>query len=447
MALYLGKINKSIRESPSINYTDSHGRKVIYDGKDRFNNGSLEAESAGLLEIFADDPDSALIGGGGEDILKGGSGNDLLMGSSSFAVERDILIGGDGYDTYFADSMDVIEDSDGKGEIFIKNGCVMPASNNKKLTGGVHYKDDPEHTYYGGGNKYYWAGGDLIVNDGLRVKNFKNGDLNIRLREKDDTRPDIREAENTVSPVVIDMNGDGVKTSAKGQHVYFDHDGNGFAENTGWVDSHDALLVLDRNQNGQIDDGRELFGSNTLLASGKKAKNGFEALAEFDENHDGVIDAADSVWSKLQLWQDKNQNGVVDEGELSALSASQIKAIGVNYKTEKAKDAQGNEHRETTKVTWADGHQTDATDVWFDTEQGDAFNTEGIEIDKDIAKLPYVQGFGNVLDLHSAMQKDAVLKDMVKDYLAADAKTRASMLDELIYRWTGSNQVHPASRG
>ncbi|WP_239362269.1 calcium-binding protein [Snodgrassella communis] len=447
MNFYLNEIKRQIKISPSINYTDSHGRKVIYDGKDRFNNGSLEAESAGLLEIFADDPDSALIGGGGEDILKGGSGNDLLMGSSSFAVERDILIGGDGYDTYFADSMDVIEDSDGKGAIFNINCVGTTISNKNILTGGFHYKDDLENTYYGGGNKYYWAGGDLIVNDGLRIKNFKNGDLNIRLREKDDTRPDIREAENTVSPVVIDMNGDGVKTSAKGQHVYFDHDGNGFAENTGWVDSHDALLVLDRNQNGQIDDGRELFGSNTLLASGKKAKNGFEALAEFDENHDGVIDAADSVWSKLQLWQDKNQNGVVDEGELSALSASQIKAIGVYYKTEKAKDAQGNEHRETTKVTWADGHQTDATDVWFDTEQGDAFNTEGIEIDKDIAKLPYVQGFGNVLDLHSAMQKDAVLKDMVKDYLAADAKTRASMLDELIYRWTGSNQVHPASRG
>ncbi|KDN12680.1 iron-regulated protein FrpC [Snodgrassella communis] len=442
----LALIEYLIAKSPSTNFVDSHGRKVIYDGKDRFNNGSLEAESAGLLEIFADDPDSALIGGGGEDILKGGSGNDLLMGSSSCSIEKDILIGGDGYDTYIADKMDVIEDSDGKGAIFNVDGSIS-VTNKNILTGGFHYKDDPENTYYGGGNKYYWAGADLIVNDGLRVKNFKNGDLNIRLREKNDTRPDIREAENTVSPVVIDMNGDGVKTSAKGQHVYFDHDGNGFAENTGWVDSHDALLVLDRNQNGQIDDGRELFGSNTLLASGKKAKNGFEALAEFDENHDGVIDAADSVWSKLQLWQDKNQNGVVDEGELSALSASQIKAIGVYYKTEKAKDAHGNEHRETTKVTWADGHQTDATDVWFDTEPGDSFNTESIEIDKDIAKLPYVQGFGNVLDLHSAMQKDAVLKDMVKDYLAADAKTRASMLDELIYRWTGSNQVDPASRG
>jgi Ca2+-binding RTX toxin-like protein len=437
---------------PSVRFIDSRGRKVVYDGKDRFHKGSLTpAEPIDEMDMIFNNS-SALIGGGGEDVLQGGYGDDLLMGSSSCSIEKDILMGGDGYDTYIADKMDVIEDSDGKGQIFNVDGSTSVA-NKKILTGGFHYKDDPENTYYGGGNKYYWAGGDLIVNDGLTVKNFKNGDLNIRLiergseRGKDDTRPDIKEAAKTVSPVVIDMNGDGVKTSAKGKHVYFDHDGNGFAENTGWVDSNDALLVLDRNQNGQIDDGRELFGNNTLLVSGKKAKNGFEALAEFDENHDGVIDATDSVWSKLQLWQDKNQNGVVDEGELSALSASQITAIGVNYKNKKVKDAHGNEHRETAKVTWADGHQTDATDVWFDTEPSDAFNTESIEIDKDIAKLPYVRGFGNVLDLHSAMQKDAVLKDMVKSYLAADAKTRDSMLDELIYRWTGSNQIDPASRG
>jgi Ca2+-binding RTX toxin-like protein len=446
------KIRYLISISSSVRFIDSRGRKVVYDGKDRFHKGSLTpAEPIDEMDMIFNNS-SALIGGGGEDTLQGGNGDDLLMGSSSYSVEKDILMGGDGYDTYIADKMDVIEDSDGKGQIFNVDGSISVA-NKKILTGGFHYKNDPENTYYGGGNKYYWDGGDLIVNDGLTVKNFKNGDLNIRLiergseRGKDDTRPDIKEAAKTVSPVVIDMNGDGVKTSAKGKHVYFDHEGNGFAENTGWADSNDALLVLDRNQNGQIDDGRELFGNNTLLVSGKKAKNGFEALAEFDENHDGVIDATDSVWSKLQLWQDKNQNGVVDEGELSALSASQITAIGVNYKNKKVKDAHGNEHRETAKVTWADGHQTDATDVWFDTDPSDAFNTESIEIDKDIAKLPYVRGFGNVLDLHSAMQKDAVLKDMVEAYLAADAKTRDSMLDELIYRWTGSNQIDPASRG
>ena len=443
---YLAVIWKLIKESPSINYIDSYGRKVIYDGKGRFNKGSLKAKSAGLLEIFSDDPDSVLIGGGGEDILQGGNGDDLLIGSSSYSVEKDILMGGEGYDTYIADKMDVIEDSDAEGAIFNVDRSISVA-NKYILTGGFHYKNDPENTYYGHGNKYYWDGKDLIINDGLTVKNFNNGDLNIRLREKDDTRPDFKDAEDIRSPIIIDMNGDGVKTTAQGKHTYFDHDGNSFAENTGWVDSNDALLVLDRNQNGLIDDGKELFGSNTLLSSGKKAQNGFEALAEFDENRDGVIDTADSVWSRLQLWQDKNQNGLVDEGELLSLSNTQITAIGLNYLKGDKKDENGHEHRETSQVTWADGHQTDATDVWFKVDKGDTFNTDNLAIDKDIAKLPYIQGFGNVSDLHTAMQKDAVLKEMVKAYLTADTKTRESLLNNLIYRWTGSEQIDPVSRG
>ena len=446
MIYYLFGIKTCIKESPSINYIDSHGRKVIYDGKGRFNSGSLEAESAGLLEIFSDDPDSVLIGGGGEDILQGGNGDDLLIGSSSYSFEKDILMGGEGYDTYIADKMDVIEDSDGEGAIFNVDRSISVA-NKYILNGGVHYKNDPENTYYGHGNKYYWDGKYLIINDGLTVKNFKNGDLNIRLREKDDTRPDFKDAEDIRSPIIIDMNGDGVKTTAQGKHTYFDHDGNNFAENTGWVDSNDALLVLDRNQNGLIDDGKELFGSNTLLSSGKKAQNGFEALAEFDENGDGVIDTADSVWSRLQLWQDKNQNGFVDEGELLSLSNTQITAIGLKYLKDDKKDENGHEHRETSQVTWADGHQTDATDVWFKVDKGDTFNTDNLAIDKDIAKLPYIQGFGNVSDLHTAMQKDAVLKEMVKAYLTADTKTRESLLNNLIYRWTGSEQIDPVSRG
>ncbi|WP_370580336.1 hypothetical protein ABX022_16580 [Snodgrassella alvi] len=446
MNSYLTQIKALIKESPSINYTDSHGRKVIYDGEDRFHDSSLKAESAGLLEIFSDDPDSVLIGGGGEDILKGGNGDDLLIGSSSCSIEKDMLMGGKGYDTYIADKMDLIEDSDGEGAIFNVDGSISVA-NKYILNGGFHYKNDPENTYYGHGNKYYWGGKDLIINDGLTVKNFKNGDLNIRLREKDDTRPDFKDAENIRSPIIIDMNGDGVKTTAQGKHTYFDHDGNGFAENTGWVDSNDALLVLDRNQNGLIDDGKELFGSNTLLSSGKKAQNGFEALAEFDENRDGVIDTADSVWSRLQLWQDKNQNGFVDEGELLSLSNTQITAIGLKYLKDDKKDENGHEHRETSQVTWADGHQTDATDVWFKVDKGDTFNTDNLAIDKDIAKLPYIQGFGNVSDLHTAMQKDAVLKEMVKAYLTADTKTRELLLNNLIYRWTGSEQIDPVSRG
>ena len=465
---YASIIEDAILHSLSIRFYDERGRKIIYDSINKYNNGTLVAVAADKPGMnFFSKPGSVLIGGGGLDKLIGCDGDDLLMGASSYALEQDILMGEDGYDTYIADQNDIIIDSDADGEVFLKkffkndesvtSDKYVPISNSNtcgsggivKLKGGVHHKNDEKHTYYGGGRKYFWNKQDrqLIIDDGLIIENYKNGDLGIRLTSKNNLRPNMDEAEKTQSPIVIDMNGDGVKTVAKGGHVYFDHDGNGFAENTGWVDSNDALLVLDRNQNGLIDNGGELFGSNTMLASGEKAKNGFEALAEYDENQDGIINKNDSIWSKLQLWQDKNQNGLVDDDELTFLSDSQITSINVSYQNKNKTDEHGNVHRESGQVTWADGHQTDATDVWFNTEQSDTYQNDNLQIDKDIAHLPYIEGFGNVPDLHYAMQKDPVLKEMVKSYLAADNASRDTMLNDIIYQWTGSNMVDSSSRG
>ena len=89
------------------------------------------------------------------------------------------------------------------------------------------------------------------------------------------------------SPIILDLDGDGVETVGVKDGAYFDHDGNGFAEQTGWASSHDGLLVMDRNGDGIINGGKELFGNETLLANGAKAANGFQALAELDSNHDG----------------------------------------------------------------------------------------------------------------------------------------------------------------
>ena len=69
----------------------------------------------------------------------------------------------------------------------------------------------------------------------------------------------------TPSPIILDLNGDGVTTVNVDEGVYFDHGGDRFAEKTGWVSSEDALLTWDRNGNGIIDDGGELFGDNTEL--------------------------------------------------------------------------------------------------------------------------------------------------------------------------------------
>lgn len=123
-------------------------------------------------------------------------------------------------------------------------------------------------------------------------------------------------AEVQTSPLIVDLDGDGVETTSVANGIYFDHDGNGFAEKSGWVGKDDGLLVRDINGNGQIDNGTELFGNNSVLSNGQKAKNGFEALKDLDSNQDYVFDQNDAAWNEVKVWKDSNSNGIVDEGEL-----------------------------------------------------------------------------------------------------------------------------------
>ena len=134
----------------------------------------------------------------------------------------------------------------------------------------------------------------------------------------------FNQAEITRSPIILDLDGNGVKTTNKSAGIHFDLDGNKFAETTGWVDKSDGLLVLDKNGNGTIDNGSELFGNNTLLNNGSKAANGFAALVELDSNKDGKVDISDSAYTQLRVWKDSNSDGQVDAGELLTLSQAGV---------------------------------------------------------------------------------------------------------------------------
>jgi len=251
------------------------------------------------------------------------------------------------------------------------------------------------------------------------------------------------------SPIVLDLDGDGVETLALGSGVYFDHADDGFAERTGWVGSDDGLLVRDLDGNETIDSGRELFGSETRLPSGTKAANGFEALQALDTNTDDVIDASDAAFAELRVWQDTNGNGRTDAGELLTLAETGVQSINVSYANSNHIDAQGNAHRQLSSYTTLDGQARAASDVWFQTNLTQSLPTGWLAVPEDIAALPDSQGYGLVSDLHQAMARDASgqLKTLVAAFTEASVREdRLALLRQIVFRWTGVQDVDPTSR-
>ena len=122
----------------------------------------------------------------------------------------------------------------------------------------------------------------------------------------------------------------------------FDIAGTGIKQSVGWVKADDGFLVLDRNGNGSIDSGTELFGDATRLANGQKAVDGFAALAELDANHDGRVDAADASFTSLRVWRDLNQDGVSQTAELATLASLGIAALNVGDTSHSTVLANGN---------------------------------------------------------------------------------------------------------
>ena len=170
------------------------------------------------------------------------------------------------------------------------------------------------------------------------------------------------------SPIVLDLNGDGVQTVDTAHGVQFDMAGDGMKESIGWVDSHDALLVRDINHDGQINDGTELFGSESVLKNGEKAGDGWSALADVDSNGDGKIDAADAVFAEIKVWVDANSDGVAETGELRSLSDAGIQHIDVAHATSNTTQ-NNNVLFGTGQFTFTDGTTAAMTDAWFDVGQ------------------------------------------------------------------------------
>jgi hypothetical protein len=111
---------------------------------------------------------------------------------------------------------------------------------------------------------------------------------------------------------------------------------------TDWIAPQTPWLALDRDGDGRINDGSELFGSMTRLPDGRTAQNGFEALRALDSNHDGRITPADALWSRLRLWSDVNQDRFSQRSELLPLSSRGIESLELDFAVTPRCGARGN---------------------------------------------------------------------------------------------------------
>jgi Ca2+-binding RTX toxin-like protein len=235
-------------------------------------------------------------------------------------------------------------------------------------------------------------------------------------------------------PLVLDLDGDGFELTSEGNsRVYFEFDGDGFGERTGWVRGDDGLLARDANGNGTVDNVTELFGN--------RAQSGFAMLGAFDLNADGLIDVEDAVFAELRVWRDADQDGVSDPGELKTVS--ELGIVSISHAS--AAPAQptaigGNQIVRTGSFARADGTTGAVADVAFAINETATRWLGDSAISAAAAALPQLRGFGEIKDLRVAMTGDAGLQAMVSAF-AANPTTDLAVLkgdaEAILYAWAG----------
>jgi Ca2+-binding RTX toxin-like protein/LysM repeat protein len=295
------------------------------------------------------------------------------------------------------------------------------------------------------------------LNEGERGLNF-NPNCNVPLNESspvDRAKQDFDKAKDAapprlIDPLILDLDGDGIETRSLTDGTFFDHNSNGLAEKSGWVGEDDGLLVLDRNGNGVIDDGGELFGDQTLLSNGNGAVNGFHALSELDTNGDGNIDSADATFSELRVWQDWDGDGVSSSEELYTLNELGIQSISTASDIVNVPDGNGNTLIREGSFQFSDGRIGSIGDFNLSTDNVHTIAVEYIDVPDDIAALPDLQGFGNVYDLRQSIVRDTSgqLKGLVEQFIATtDVNVRKNIMNQIIFRWAGTEGIAINSRG
>ena len=225
-------------------------------------------------------------------------------------------------------------------------------------------------------------------------------------------------------PLTLDLDGDGIETLASNGHdgALFDHDKNGIRTATGWVGKDDGFLVYDRNGDGIVNNGGELFGDNTLLKNGERAANGYQALADLDDNGDGKVDAADSAFANLRVWRDLNQDGISQEDELLTLNEAKVKALNLANKNTDRDLGNGNSLAEEGTYTDSDGNEKQMGDLNLAADHFHSRYSDSLPLTDEQQQAPNLRGSGRVRDLREAAARSPELAEALQQYKNAATK-------------------------
>ena len=242
-------------------------------------------------------------------------------------------------------------------------------------------------------------------------------------------------------PLIIDLGETGIELRSLEHGVNFDLDNNGFAEKTAWIGTEDGFLALDRNGNGSIDNGGELFGDQVILKDGSKSESGFEALAELDDNGDGIIDNKDSAFANLRVWIDANHNGKSESNELKTLNETGIVSISLEHSEVSFVDEEtGTRIAESASVTINKNGAVSTVDIsefWFPVNSSDT-TQDGVVT------------AGNVPNIIQAVNDDesGELLELFYEFSeSTDIVMKRYYLKKILYKITDSKNIAINSRG
>lgn len=432
----------------------------------------------GADRLDAGEGDDFLDGGRGADILYGRAGDDELVGLDG--TDGDRLLGGVGDDTFYVDWGDTVSDTPGEG----RGGTVYVGLGKLELIDGYRSGDG---SFFDSSNGIrYWEapdgrivafgpeGGKLTIEapgatvPGLDTSNnveiSGRPDLGIRLVSAvDQDRPRIRQGKDAIpslwklartwvakgDPLALDLDGDGIETlgGTSGRAVLFDHTADGVRDGSGWLTGDDAWVALDLDGNGMVDNGRELFGIDTILPGGARPRDGFEALASLDSSGDGRIDAADERYEDLLVWRDENLNGISEGYELRSFEEAGIASVNLAATPSGAPLPGGNQLIAAGTYTLADGTMlaAGALDLVRETYYRDFASAP--QAAGDLGELPNLRGSGRVRDIgEAAFESPEVLQALEA---AATAATRTAQIEksaQLVEVWAGSSTMATGRR-